>query len=321
MTEPLCAHCTKRPSPDTTICRHCTKTLDVALANIRAYYDDLDTIRTRQARYGDPTPTRGSTGREMPLPVDLRFTDPDGRGADLAWVARNTIIGWVRIVAGQWPPFPYVDGWSGPVCDDCLHRSCNQRRLRTVEHKLRRLPADTLPSCCAYLHRFLFRIAGAEWAAEMLDELLDLERRLRRFVDRPVERWYAGPCTAGMRALEATWFCGAELYAELGKPDVVCPNRDCGTRYDVAERRTWLLAAAEDRLENAVTIARAVLVLGQADSTETQLAGRIRQWARRRRIVARADRTLEGKTQPLYRVGDVLDLLAEDARHAAEKAG
>lgn len=313
MSAAECLHCSQ-PTAGARLCARCTKTLDVAIANSRAYIADLDTVRTRQSRY---SAVAGKTpaGREQPLPVDLRFTDayPDprssaGEGSRLEADARSTIVGWVRIIIDEHPPVR----WAGPVCRNCLHRSCNQARLR-------RAPEDNLISCCHYLQRQLPYIAAAEWAEEILDELLDLERRLCRFVDRPADRWYAGPCTAGLRAMEAAWFCGAELYAVPGRDTVTC--RECDWTYPVEERRAWLLAAAEDRLENAATIARAVLVLGQADGTETQLASRIRQWARRRRITVRSTRTIEGKLQPLYRVGDVLDLLAEDARHAVEKAG
>lgn len=321
MTEQTCAWCTK-PTAGTTICPGCTKTLDIALANIRAYTTDLDTIRTRQTRYGDPAPvTRG--GGPQPLPVDERFTDPYGQhrrddgsierwgtGTDLAWIARNTITGWTRTVLDDWPPLPDTP-WHGPVCDDCLHRSCNRRRRYLVERHDRRPPRDNLASCCHYLQRLLPRIAAAEYAAEMLDESLDLERSLRRFVDRPPDRWYAGPCTAGLDSLEGAWFCGADLYVQVGKAEVTC--RDCDATYDVADRRDWLMSAAEDRIETATTIARAVIVLGEVDAGETRLVKRISRWVEQGRLVVRGHADKQGRRRPMYRVGDVLDLATEDA--------
>lgn len=321
MTEQLC-QCGE-PTAGTVLCRRCTKTLDVAIANVRAYVADLDTIRTRQTRYGSAYTSKGGAGREMPLPIDLRFADyPShngdarttgtvfGRGTDLAWSARNTITGWTRVVLEEWQPPRRVIG-----CDDTLCRRCQPMR---AEAHFRRPPRDDQVSCCHYLQRLLPRIVAAEWASDMLDEMLDLERRLRRFVDRPADRWYAGPCTAGLHGLEATWFCGTELYAELGKPEVTC--RECGISYDVAERRAWLLAAAEDRWETATTIARAVVVWTDYDRGESRLVRRISDWAKRDRILVRGRREVDGRPRPLYRLGDVLDLLADDARDAEKRS-
>lgn len=294
-------------------CSRCVRTLEIALVNIRAYAGGLDVIRARQARYGDPAPLRRGGG-PLPLPVDARFVDRDpghpddpaaGVGSNLEADVANTLTGWARVVLEE------QTALAGPACRlACLHVSC--ARVRRT-----RPPADTVADCCRYLAGQRVHIAAAEYADQLLDELLNLERRLRRFVDRPPERWYAGPCTAGLRALEAVWFCGAELYADLGEPTVTC--RDCGVTYDLAERRAWLLAAAEDRLENAATIARAVVVWTDYDRGESRLVRRISDWARRGRLGAREERLVDGRRRSLYRVGDVLDLLADEARESAER--
>lgn len=307
MTEQTCP--CGAPTAGTTLCGRCTKTLDIAVANVRAYVADLDTIRTRQARYGTRS-GKTSRGAEVPLPVDLRFTDthPDpnsaaGTGSMLEADARNTLVGWTRIALEEAPA-----RLIGPTCRAaCLHVSCS------LVHR-GRPPADNLVSCCHYLTRNLRRLAAAQWAPEMLDELLDLERRLRRFVDRPADRWYAGPCTAGLEGWEGAWFCGAELYATPGQEFLRCP--DCRLSYTVADRRAWLLASAEDRWETASTIARAVTVWTDYDRGETRLVRRISDWAGRDRIKVRGYRTVDGRPRPVYRIGDVLDLLVDDARNA-----
>jgi hypothetical protein len=90
--------------------------------------------------------------------------------------------------------------------------------------------------------------------------------------------------------------------------------RDCRTVYDVAERREWLLHSAEDVLATAPVISRALTRMGSE-----VMPDRIRQWASvsggGRRLVRRG-RDRSGV--PLYRLGDVMDLLAAEARRQAE---
>lgn len=287
-----------RPVDGTTLCRGCVKTLAWALANIATHLADLDTLRTRQARYTDPAPLRHGGG-PISLPVDHRFTDIPGAdtdtdqhwgsGTDLEWVTRNTITTWVRHILETHPHLP------GP------------RR-------------DTVGSCCAWLMRRLDRIRVADYATDLLDELLDVERRLARFVDRPPDRWYAGPCTAGLSGLSGTWLCGTDLYAHPDDPEVTC--RDCNATYPVEQRRAWLLTHAEDEWHTATDIAHAVTTLGDYDRGERRLIVRIGQWAGAQppRLQTRGHRDVNGRPRPIYRLGDVLDLVYEDRRTAHERS-
>lgn len=320
MSGPLC-RCGK-PTAGAVLCDRCaTRTLPIALANIAAYFADLDVVRARlhAVRYDLP---RGKGGtKEMPLPVDLRFADrgnrphgdPDeegwprfrlGQGSALVDETRSTLTAWVRTVLATWPPISPL-----MVCEDLLCRRCNPLG---AEAGLRRRPADTVPGCCVYLVRMSRHIAGAEWAPQLLDELLNLEHRLRSFVDVPAARWYAGPCTAGQNDLKWAVLCGADLYAVLEQPTVTC--RECDWSYSIAERRAWLLAAAEDRWETTTVIARAVAVLGDYEHAEAKLAQRIRQWHKRSQLRVRDTVEIKGRLRPRYRLGDVLDLVAEDTR-------
>jgi hypothetical protein len=105
----------------------------------------------------------------------------------------------------------------------------------------------------------------------------------------PPALWYAGPCDT----------CRRDLYARYGEPEVTCTG--CNLIYDVEDRREWLLTVVEDRLERAVVICRALSAFGHDVSRH-----RLGMWQTRGLI---APRSHDEKGYPLYRVGDVLDIL------------
>jgi hypothetical protein len=279
-----------------TLCADCTTTLDRAIADLAAHWTDLDNVRAKLTRYGGQGGARGDH-----LPMDPRFAryvwvpvkDPDTDeilewqcwipdGTALVDAVRNTITTWVRVVMDRWPVV------TGPACAlSCLHATCSVI-LRS------RPPADTIPSCCNYLLRYVDRIRVADFGPEILDEITHLELQLRALVDRPADRWYAGACDG----------CRRDLYGKTGALEVTC--RECDLTYDVAERRCWLLKKARDQLVNSADLSRAVSwFYGKPLSQD-----RIRQWAHRGRIEPRP----AGQHGPLYRVGDALDLLATESQ-------
>lgn len=170
-----------------------------------------------------------------------------------------------------------------------------------------REPAEPLPrGGIDHLGRWLYTRINLILTWNQAGELaITLERHTNRcwhIMDRPADRIFAGICSHPTpRGLCETW-----LYAQPGKPTVTCPT--CGTHHDVAQRRETLRQAAEDVLATAAEIARAVTWLG-----DHIRADRIRQWAARGRLTKRAD----DDGHPLYRIGDVLDLLAQVEEKAA----
>lgn len=160
------------------------------------------------------------------------------------------------------------------------------------------LPADNLPALSRWLMWRVDGLALNEIGSEAVDEITSAVAHCRRVIDRSPDKWYAGPCNAG-EAVE----CGTDLYALASTGGVTCTT--CGSVYDVAARRTWLLKAAEDRLADAVTLARSVSWLG----AEPLNAARVRKWASRGRIIAKG----HDNDKPLYRIGDAIDLLAKEA--------
>lgn len=237
-----CLHCGAE-TQGANLCRGALKTLDVALANVAAYMADLETIRTRQTRYGDTSGGgKGAKGKTMPLGMDLRF-DVDGKGTMLEAEVRNTLVGWVRIV---------LDTWS-----------------------YTRMPDDTIAAMCRFLAGARTAIAGQEWANELLRDALDAERSLRSFVDRPPERIYAGTCIVCAIVGDHS-----PLYAREGDHQILCPAEDCRREYDVAECRETLLATVDGLLCTAAQIASLSTYFGVLEDRD-KVRKRINLWNHR----------------------------------------
>lgn len=274
-----------RPAGSSALCENCSHSLQIALGDISSHWRDLDTVKGRQTRYGG---SGGGRGGEKPLPVDARFLGWDADGTRLQEAVKNTIGTWGRAVMEDRPEI------TGPTHDACLHVSCSVlRRSHT--------PRDDVPAVCRYLLGHADWIRTQHWAPEILDELVDVAGQLRRMVDRPADRWFAGPCD----------ICKRDLYAKTGAPSVEC--KECQVTYDVQERRGWLLDQINDQLYTAAELARAVSWLGSEPLTPE----RIRKWAQRKRITAHGTVMVKGREHPTYRVSDAASLLAQDSRPKA----
>lgn len=341
MSKAECPHCKREFDASGAFCHRCKFTLEVALVNVKAHHADMMTLRTGMTRYGRSA-GRSSKSR---LGMSLLFA-PDGRGAEVETLTRQTIARWSRHV---------LDGSSagaGPVCRlACLHVSCSMiRRSRPPLVRWRDplrpgLDDAMVGSGCDYLLGWLDWLRASPAGLECLRQVLDVEMALGRLVDRPRDRWYAGVCSAELDLphdgatcscychdgigyeCEVAGGCGLEwhgpecsehLYAKAEDGDVECPA--CGTVWPVQERRDFMLAAAENELAPASLIARAVTLLSDYSNDAGRLHDRIRKWAERNRIAAMTHERIDGRERPLYRIGAVLDLLAEDARQAEEKA-
>lgn len=159
-----------------------------------------------------------------------------------------------------------------------------------------------------------FLTASLEWlrhhpaGGDAVHEIRTAVHAVRAAVDLPPDLVYAGPCDA----------CRAPLYARVGSATASC--RYCQTPegqrpvYDVQERRTWMLRAAEDIEAPAADIARAVTSLVRPIKPEL-----IRTWAARDRIRPAG---VNQFGRPVYRLGDVLQLMATPAKtgRLADKA-
>lgn len=303
MTHPDTAACMcGRPTAGAILCERCQTTLKWSMVNVAAYFVDLENVARKQTRYGSGEATKGSIGKTQPLPVDLRFLDADAAGSELRRDSVARIDVWVRLVRRQQAEL------HGPTCTDCLHVSCSGARRR-------RRPTSALPSQVAYLARHFRLVASQEWAPVMLAQMLDLERRLGRMVNRPADRWYAGKCSA--RDLLTDELCPAELYASEDSGLIEC--RVCGTRHDVHERREFLLEEAKEYQVTASEAARALQAWTDYDGSEKKLVDRIGKWRDRGSLEVQEVTSLQGRDRHLYRLGDIQELLVEHAQRSQQR--
>lgn len=272
------------------LCPACAHVLQVAISDVSAHWIDLDTVKARQTRYGG---TGGGRGGEKPLPVDARFLGWEADGSRLQEAVKNTIGTWGRVVMEERPEF------AGPTHDSCLHVTCSVlRRSRT--------PRSDVPAYCRYMLGHADWIRTQMWAPEILDELVDAAEQLRRMVDRPADRWFAGICDVSV--------CLRPLYCKPGASWVTCEA--CGIAYEVATRREQMLIQAHDRVATASEIARAISWLGH----ESVNAERIRKWVERKRLERKGWLVVRGRELPTYRIGDVAALV-EAASRTQKEAG
>lgn len=157
-------------------------------------------------------------------------------------------------------------------------------------------PERPVPRAEADMARWLLRhrakLLRHPAAAEAVQELAGVVERARAAIDRAPDRIYAGPCAQ----------CQRDLYARLDTTIVSCV---CGAAYGIQARREWMLGEVRQMLGNASWVAAVVAVFG-----EEVTPAAVRGMANRQRITARG-RDIMG--HPIYRVGDVLDVLAARA--------
>jgi hypothetical protein len=279
----MTCRCGKPTRDDAYVCDTCADSLAKTLGDVAWLADELEVTITKQR--GIPASGGGGATADCSCTPDDIDASRCKHGAlpwhDAASGARThlhaLLVSWVRLC--------HEEGVRHQSPDDDL-------------------PDDDLVALARWL---LWRVDGLMLhpaGPDAADEIADAYAACERLIDRRPDRWYAGPCVVeDERGKE----CGTDLYARSTRGDVEC--RTCGATYDVATRRAWLLAAAEDRLANATEVARAVSWLG----AEPLTPARVWKWAERGRIVAKGH---DGRA-PLYRIGDAIDLLADDTRRTA----
>jgi len=339
-----------RPAPHANLCRTCEDTL---LADLRALIRhpgvdqrgtplpglvaDLITTLSRSDRVG-----HASVGviTRTPTP-QLPFAE---HAADALAVLRSVLTTWVRDLwetyaprGPEWYPIATVtlpDGVTAvieqatyaiapgtvvaiPDADvqvwttDTGTVTVQLRRIHDPHRPQSTAPAltcgDSLEDMAAWLTRHPSWMTGHPAAAELYAEITAVVARAQRVIDRRAERCFAGACGAVIENVT----CLEYLFAHLDQDWIYCPT--CGSRWNVEDRRAWLIGYAEARVPMTATeIAEHLTSAGVSVTAAT-----IRAYKARERIHPVGK---DGRGNPTYYIEEVRKALAERYKHLRSRA-
>lgn len=264
-----CQHCTAT-TEGLELCARCQHTVRRALSNVSAFHADLFSLPGRV--FGG----RGANRISDPTGSAAALSDRDTIDAEAA-ATKRTLVQWTRRLVQDSP-----------------------RAFYPTE--------DTVDALAKVLGQQLRHLALLPWAGEFTNDVLGIEKRLRKTVEANKGLWCAGVCGTILDD-ETGEFCRRVLYADPDKDRVFCPV--CRTTWPVAERRRILLEAARDEVTNVAAIARACAALLGDEPSQAKLERRIQNWIDRGLIERQGSHDVDGRLRKVYRVGDVLDRLLD----------
>lgn len=295
-TTPKCSTCGRPIHDSAYLCADCTTALSATLTKLADLHPQIQVTLTLQAVIESSNGAAPPPLQDWADAIPGVWEQPAAYHLGASAVADdvgNVVTTWARVILEErkidLPPIRATMTIGPAHVTDCRHISCKNIRGHLKD------------SACVHATRFV--LDNVWWlrrrpeAPTAYDDLTAALRQIEHLIDTPAPRIYAGPCNV----------CRQDLYARAGAAQVECLA--CDMVYDMAQRREYLLECASDRLERAGHIARAVTELGSPISAQ-----RIRTWAGRGQIRSPYS---DPVGRPLYRVGDVLDLLNSDARHVS----
>lgn len=179
--------------------------------------------------------------------------------SEIGWVLRNTLSTWCRLIA---------------------------------EERGKELPEDNPPAVARWLLSHTLWLRHQRAGHEAIEEIKAAVDAVRKAVDRPAPRIYAGPCPD----------CAKDMYGRPGAESVEC--RPCGVTYTVKVRVEWMRSELHGKL---VTAREAIALLGRMGLPLSQKT--IEKWYQRKRLTSGSD-DRDGKR--LYLFDDVWLLAAGD---------
>lgn len=180
---------------------------------------------------------------DIVLTRQARYSDAQGRGGDKAlpfnpeaseigWVLRNTLTTWCRLIAEE-------RGWD--------------------------LPEDEPAKIAGWILHHMTWLRGQEAGHLAIEEITSAVNAVRRAVDRPAERLYAGPCKE----------CGTDLYGKPGATSLTC--KACEATLTLDSQLEWMDAVLADKL---VTAREGVVLLARYGIEVPQ--GTVKKWHQRK---------------------------------------
>jgi hypothetical protein len=168
------------------------------------------------------------------------------------------------------------------------------------------LTATTIPKAAEWMATFPNLLAEHPYAHTLHAEIVAMVRQIRRMIDRAPDKVYLGQCGFEIDG-EA---CPQDLYVLPSRDSVHCPT--CGSDWDTQARREHLLRVVEDQLATAAEVSQALSRLARPVS-----AAAIRSYVHRGKLDQHPPLPQDPKHRPLYRIGDVLDLLHQTEKEAS----
>jgi hypothetical protein len=314
-----------RPT-ETQLCTVDLKNLLDDLREVETLLPDLDVAVTRQAKIGGSSVGFVSGSSEQRIPVHL------GASAVVAEL-RDKLALWVHTLWEDNAPRWHRCTACGTEDRSGNGADCEPGCRTEWETHVDPLGVAVHPlPLSKWLLRHPSWMSGHTGAAGLHDDVTAAVRHAKRVIYGPAERVYLGICSApvevpvGDDGDSVMQECQRDLYGAKDRRAVVCP--DCGWEFDADGRRRVMLGAMEDQLLTATEMSRALPSYLEQPLT----ASMVRGYALRGRLLAHGtadadpdDGVVEGvlvvagrRRAPRYRVGDVLDVLAEmSAREAS----
>lgn len=181
------------------------------------------------------------------LAKQARYAASEGRGgeqalpfnpaaSEIGWVLRNTLNTWCKLVA---------------------------------EERVWDLPEDHPAKVAGWLLHQVEWIRHQRAGHQAIEEITSAVNAVRKAVDRPAERLYAGPCKE----------CGTHLYGKQGQTSFDCPK--CATTLTIDSQMDWMDAVLLDKI---VTAKEGSALLGRYGYDVTRET--INKWRQRGKLEA-----------------------------------
>lgn len=297
------------------MCSRCWSTLSGALGAVEWLALELDTVLSRQAKIGGASVGVVVRMAEQPLPIHLG-------ASDRAHQLRGALSTWVRDLheqhAVRWQECTGCDRrwYSGPMVHDVRPPAwCVGEWAEQIDPLA---CGDTLAAMAAWILRHPTWVRAHVAAGQLHHDLTRAIDASWRVVDRPPDSVYLGICSAPVDGEEQ---CQVDLYAVEGQDVVRCWS--CRTDHVTADRRRALAKAVEDQVVETRVLVGLVGALGQpltsAAIRNLRARGRISPKVRGEDGYIRLKQP-EDTGPDRFRVGDVLDRLAENPRRGGAKA-